>query len=339
MGKSIEHYLDNPDDLDFTDPDAVAALADTGVMPDPEPPSDPEPKQPAPASAAEKGGEASDTGLDDGGKDADLEETKAPIQAKDGKHFLPYDVLEGTRKQAAEFKAKLEEQQAENERLRQQIEAAKSVAGDDVDQSQQSKAPENREDAVLAEFVRKNGKTPDEFRAEYGDDLTKAFLAHAEDTVELRDQVKTLMQDRQSRVETDAEAVARTVQESIDAIPALADVQANDPIRWKAAVVIDQALRDDPQFQNLTYVERFKEVAKRLGLPTENARPSGKTQQPSGTTDDDDGYPASLSDFPGGAPPAGSELESIDKIDVSDLGARFADMSPKQMEAYLTNLY
>lgn len=338
MGKSIEHYLDNPDDLDFTDPDAVAALADTGVMPDPEPPSDPEPKQPAPASAAEKGGEASDTGLDDGGKDADLEETKAPIQAKDGKHFLPYDVLEGTRKQVAEFKAQLEEQQAENERLRQLVEA-KQTKGDDGGQQATGKVPETKEEAVLAEFVRKNGKTPDEFRAEYGDDLTRSFMAQAEDTVDLRDQLKTLVQDRQQRVETEEEAVARTVQESIDAIPALADVQANDPIRWKAAVVIDQALRDDPQFQNLTYVERFKEVAKRLGLPTENARPSGKTQQPSGTTDDDDGYPASLSDFPGGAPPAGSELESIDKIDVSDLGARFSDMSPKQMEAYLTNLY
>lgn len=332
MGKSIDHYLDNPDDLDFSDPDAVAALADTGVMPDATR-DDPDKEQPAPAPAAEKASEASDTADDKGGKDAELE-TKAPILAKDGKHFLPYDVLEGTRKQAAELKAQLEEREAENERLRQQI-AAKQQSGD-VEQPTPSKAPESTEEAVLAEFVRKNGKTPDEFRAEYGDDLTKAFMAQAEDSVELRETIKVLKQDREKRVETEEEAESRTIQEAIDSIPALADVQANDPIRWQAAIAIDNALRSDPKFQTMGYADRFKEVAKKLGLPADQ-KPLPRTQQPSGE-EDDEGYPASLSDFPGGAPPSTSELQSLETIDVADLGAKLSGMTPKQMDAYLSNL-
>jgi hypothetical protein len=54
--------------------------------------------------------------------------------------------------------------------------------------------------------------------------------------------------------------------------------------------------------------------------------------------EDDESYPASLSDFPGGMPPSQSEIESIEKMDVADLGAKFARMTPQQQEAYLNNL-
>lgn len=81
------------------------------------------------------------------------------------------------------------------------------------------------------------------------------------------------------------------IQRSIDAVPALAEIQKNDRIMWNAAVAVDNELKDDPFFQFADYISRFKAVARVLGLQVKN-RPTWEKMR---RLRDDDYYSALLS--------------------------------------------
>ena len=344
--KDINHFLDNPDELSMDNPDAIEALAETGVLPDKSKDDDAgtgddESGQAAAAQAGDKdAGQTSDNGQDEGTKDAGDDEQPAPIQAKDGKSTIPYEVLDGTRKENQTLKSQLEEKAAENERLQRELEASAQHASDDDGSGSEggSEGQGSIDDRVLAKFHEMHGMTPDEFEEEYGDNLKDSFLRQTKESIELNDKIEFIANERERE---HAMSVQDTVQTAIDSIPALAKIQANDPVLWNAAVAIDQSLRETPEFADKSYQERFTEVAKRLNLEVGDSQPQQTTGRKSGGDDDsgdNPGVPASLSDFPGGSPPAQSETEEVGRMSVTDLAAKFDNMSPEQQEAYLNNL-
>lgn len=344
---TADDLLENPDSLDLNDEDAILALAngaDEVSLKNFD--ADDEDEEQVATARTDKDGDLGDKGKEsekastETKKDGDQEETPAPIQGKDGKHTIPYNVLETTRNSLKSTAAELEAQRQENERLRKQLEQG----GDSVTEEEAAAAAAITAATPEEEFVRKNGMSSSEFKREYGEALTKSLMAQAEESLETRNQLNILMEDRNRTVQGEEEEVAMTVQDAIDAIPALAALQAEGGDKWKEAIEIDNALKALPKFRNNPddYQSRFARVAEEMGLAQPSSGGTGKTNQTGKKTDTDneldEATPTSISDLPGGSPAAQSVRESVDNMDSADLGLMFEDMTPAQQEEYLNSL-
>lgn len=333
-----EELLNNPDDLDMNDEEAILALvggADEVDLKN----FDLDDEQDAAVQADDK-----DKDGDLGGKDiaqksddkGDSEtELPAPIQSKSGKHTIPYNVLEDTRKNLKLTATDLTTANAEIERLKTLVDSGGDGATDEELEkietaSKQASTPEE-------EFERKNGMSSEQFEREYGEGLTKSLMAQAEESLEMRGQLNILMGDRNEKVEEQEVQKSSSLQEAIDAIPALAKLQAEGGDKWLEAIEVDDALKQLPKYRNNPddLDGRFAAVAKEMGLPVK-ALP--KKQQVSNDDNDDTSVPTSISDFPGGSDPAQSDMESIENMDTADVGHMLNGMTLAQQEEYLNKL-
>jgi hypothetical protein len=243
MAKSeqgMQRLMDNPDSLDMDDEEAILALANNADLPEEALDQDAADLDKADDKSADKSASDSADADDKDKEGLSDDDIKAPVQSKDGKHTIPYDVLDSTRRNLKSTTTELEDQRAENARLKAQLDQAKSgdLSDEDlekvIDEESTASTPEE-------EFFAKNGMTPDDFTKEYGSALTKSLLGQAKDALETRQQLGVLMEDRNQKVQTEEDEVAITLQGAIDAIPSLAALQAEGGDRWKEAVETDNA--------------------------------------------------------------------------------------------------
>lgn len=257
------------------------------------------------------------------------EEKPEGILTKDGKAVIPYSQLESARQRAATAEALAKTQADELAAMKTQLEAA-------------GKPGEAAPDADML--------TEEELQALETDSPTLAKVIRAQQSSirTLRDEVKTVSTAQQKQVATEEAEVKSELQSAIDANPTLATWQtAKDQTMWDEAARVDRMLRESPKYANASFEERFAKVVEmtqvaqgvtperreETPLTPEQIRAAAKAKLDTAST-----RPRSLSDIPGGAPPAVDEKEKIEQMSPVALGQMFQGMSTEQREAYLAQL-
>lgn len=358
--KDMAYYLAHPDEMP-TDPAEIEKLANEHIeaalesgtdqltverFVKPDEKTDPSPdKAAADAKAAEEAKAAEDAkAAKDAADKAEREAAEAAeaakatdkkpggILAKDGKNVIPYSQLESARQRATEAERLLAERTAEVERLK----AAKE-------------AGENTETDIPT-------LTDEDFKALEEDSPTLAKLLKAQQSTiqQLTDKVGTLTTRTQQREATEQAEIKSEIQTAIDANPTLAEWQnAEDQTMWSEAARIDKTLRESPRYANVSFADRFNKVVAltRIALDMEpEQEPETKPEEKPSLTPEQvrqaaeaklkakPAAPKSLSDIPGGAPPAVDERDRVEQMSVIELGNKFQSMSKEQLEAYLATL-
>jgi len=343
--KNLQYYLQNPDEMP-TDPKVLEQLAndqvrdaiegnedqltvDRFVASDPVAKdertgesSDAEPK-PGEKTVAEE--TAAEVKADD--KPVDTEKP-AGILAKDGKNVIPYSQLESARQRALAAEQLAQSQAEELERLR---------AAKDTDSNV------NADVQMLSD---------DDLNALAQDSPTLAKVMRAQQNMiqKLTGTVEELASEQGRQIANETSTVKSEIQSAIDATPLLAEWQtAEDQTLWNEASRFDKLLRESPRYANVPFEERFAKVVEltqtALGLEREEeiqAKPELTQSQIRAAAEAKMKkavpLPKTLSDIPGGAPPAVDEKDRLEQMSSVELGQKFLGMTPDQMQAYLNAL-
>ncbi|HBC1012612.1 TPA: hypothetical protein IGZ65_004272 [Escherichia coli] len=171
------------------------------------------------------------------------------VLTRDGKHVIPYEVLEAERsgKQRAEQEAAtLREQIAERQRLVELLTSQINQAG-----LEPAQLPENEKisDEQIARIR--------ELYPEIGD--TVAALVRKNEYLQSRF-------EKSGQSDSGAGADLSPVFDAMDAVPVLKTWQESDPDRFSVAVSIDGKLQNDPAWKDKSLTERFAEVARRTQI-------------------------------------------------------------------------
>lgn len=251
------------------------------------------------------------------------------ILAKDGKNVIPYSQLESARARATAAETLAKEQADEIARLR--ADKAKPAADDVQTLSDEELTALEADSPTLAKTLRSQ----------------QAAIAR------LDAQVREVTAVSQTQLATQEAAVKSDIQSAIDANPLLAEWQtAEDQTMWTEAARFDKALRESPRYANATFAERFAKVVEltQAATGTTPEKPAPVTETlPTLTTEQIKAaaaaklktkaqVPVSLSQIPGGAPPAVDERQKVEEMSSVALGQQFLSMSKEQMDAYLSSL-
>ena len=287
----------------------------------------------AEATNAEVEGTEAEKVPEDPPKEEPEKDHATAVSTKDGKGTIPYSVLKGARERASQF-------EQENSVLRKQIEELTSRLS--APSTPAETAPETvvEADSRIAEMQAKVDALREEFP-----ELAELYAGQ----MELLQTTRKQLVDVQSRYEADMQQqraaaekqTADTVQETIDANPALSFWQQKAGDEWNAAIELDTLLRSKPEWADKPMDARFARVVEMVKAMNPDAElppmptSTEKKQQASSAK-----RPPvnSLSDIPGGIPPAAGTREQIDEMSVAALGNKFMSMSDDQIREYLSAL-
>lgn len=171
------------------------------------------------------------------------EEPSRGIMARDGKHIIPYDVLEAERADKQRIITEALE-------LRQQL------------QEQQRRAE------ILAAQISQAGMSPDPLpeKAKFtGEQLAGIREAYPElaDTFTLMARKMDYLEARMEAERAPAPALPAPLKEALEAVPELNNWRQSDPDRFALAVHLDERLQGEAAWKDKTLIERFTEVARR----------------------------------------------------------------------------
>lgn len=333
--------------FDPTDPEALAAL-ERDIMGQGEPPK-PE-SNPADTAAAPAPKKDDTTAAPQDEKKADTpaantqtekadpvapsgDQKPEGVQAKDGRHVIPYQVLERERTRASQAEAALRTLTAEVEQLK---------SGKATDAA----APALLSEEDLAALDQDLPSVAKAIRAQMAmiDALTGTVT-------QLKGEQSAVVQNQQRTVEDELEA-AINGNPDLSAWRNAAFREDNpDPLMWNRARNLDAALQNDPEWQNKTFAERFAKVTETMkalygiagAAPSTDPKPQPtaadlKQAAEAKLKEAPAPVPTSLSDIPGGNPPAQSHLEQLENASGISLTNRFLSMTPDQIEAELARL-
>ena len=256
-------------------------------------------------------------------------ESKQVIKSKDGKHEIPYAVLQAERERNRRLEAQIAELSAK------QAAVALEAAGGPKDESppvheivDEATIEQLREDApVLAKVI---------------DSLTGRISALQEEVASARKVAQSVEAERQADKQT-------AVEEAIDAVPKLLHVKHNDVAAYNQIADIDVFLRSQPTYQGLSLTERFEKavsmyeaVAGPIQLP--NRAGQEDTVDAKAKADaaieraNQQARPQTLSDLPGGSPPPKNDLDVVQNMSAVALTNKLINMTPQQAEAFLARL-
>lgn len=334
--QTIEDQIAN---FDPADPDALAKLEQSILDP-----------------------EGDDTGTDDAGSDEELAETTdaSPAEGgekeakqdekqqaaepaaevatsgdqkpegvltKDGKHVIPYNVLERERERASRAEQTIKELEA---RLQQSAAGDPNGAADKgaVDISQDDLDELEQEIPEVAKVIKHlMGK------------LNEATGV----ITQLRDEQERTKQVRAQEEADEFEAAINSTSHLKGWRDKAFSKEAPDRTMWDRAVKVDSMLREDPEWSDKPYSERLAQVEKTVtAMYGMNVAPPKTDKQPDLKTVADEklkgkggDVPTSLSDIPGGNPPAQGYAETLENASTVALGQKFLNMTVEQQEAYL----
>lgn len=236
------------------------------------------------------------------------DDTEKVVKAKDGKHEIPYAVLEGQRKLVTDTQKALNQSNTTAAELQEKLDES------------------NKQLTALKGALEKNGV-----------DLPKDFSnLTAEDLDEIADQydevgpiIKALHNQVQKLSEKTQPEVTDTPSEhpSMIAVKNNADLNGwmnDDPDRWGYATSIDDTLRQDPTWKDKPLQERFEEAAKRTkaafgDITSSELAPGQVKNEAQARIDEADAKqapPTSLSEM---GKPSGQERSAIERLaDIDD---------------------
>lgn len=342
--EELEAMLDKLGDVDVSDDagsvpgNAAAAAENTGVQ---------ETAGQADATQSNTGDTKNDTPTpgatteqqQDAGQGQQAEQPKS-ILSKDGKHVIPYDVLEAERAEKRRVAESSQRTAAELAETRRQLEVLTrqiNAAG-----LQPAQLPEKTQ-ITLEQIAGVRDSFPE--------------LAGVLDS--LVQKVEYLQSAQPAPAPVQQAASADPVMSALDATPDLKAWQTGDPDRFTLAVHIDETLKNDPAWKDKPLAERFGEVAKRTraayGESVESATqqqtpPVQDAKQPTAeeiqqkaatalaTATAAAQLPASPSDVGQTATQSASLIEQAANADPDQLQTMFAGMTDAQIEALLEQI-
>ena len=207
----------------------------------------------------------------------------AGIASKNGKHVLPFHVLQAERRRADEAARRAEQLERELADLK---------AG---------KKPEEPAEVLTEEEV----EQMEQDFPEHGKKLRAVF----ERARELEQKVGKAEPEDQRQADA-----SNPIQDAIDQIPMLLDWQVTDPEKFGRAQELDDVLKKSPKWKDKPLSDRFAHVARMVAeeydIPVDD-EPSAKTSQATHQRKDPKAVianasrtrPNTLSDFKGGATP------------------------------------
>ncbi len=347
--KTVSMPLENQiADFDPTDPDALANLEkqamgmDESIL-DVEPEEiqaeaeDTEPPKDGEAEKKAEEDEKKPATADEG--DASTTQTPEGVQTRDGKHVIPYRVLEQERDARKTLQQEVERLKADSEKP-PGAEGKSTESGGELDTSAiiSSEQMEELED--------------------YAPELAGAMKALVGEVNTLK-QANTQSelekkQAEQEKEEQDKQDVQDRIDAAIDGNDDLKawgqKADAGDSTMWDRAASVDLMLRQDQEWADKPIEERFAKVVETVNAmygPKETTKPTLSPEQKEADLkkaadekleDKPGSMPTSLSDIPGGSSPAQSDIETLENASAVTLGQKFSSMSPDQIESYLARL-
>ncbi|AHG22188.1 hypothetical protein Z042_23170 [Chania multitudinisentens RB-25] len=263
------------------------------------------------------------------------------ILGKDGKHVIPYAVLEAARAESRRIAENSQQTVSELEQTKRQLQLLTQQV--------------NQAGLTPAELPEKSQITPEQLAAIRRDfpDLAGVFETMAQ-------KIEYLQQVAPSNQPVPAGQQDNPVAVALKATPDLDQWQTADPDRFELAVHIDDKLKNDPAWKDKPLTERFSEVVKRTkaayGEKVEDSQPqpatTAQTAQPPAVqltaeqlqkiADDKlaaakaaTAVPASPSDIGSTTVHQPTLLEQAVSADDQQLAAMFANMTEAQIDALL----
>ncbi len=286
-----------------------------------------EAETPEETEAAEAEADSGDDSESDGEPSGQDEEERAPIATKDGKHTIPYEVLEAARQREADLKRQLDEANTRLSESDKQISNAKAnLDRQGVDMDSAFADPDAITEKELADV-----------EEDYGYGSMEAKLARILfKSQQAQTQQAEAVNQAQAEVDDAEAAAARSAfQNNSD----LTNWQAKDPDRWDMALTIDQKLQADPKWQNAAPADRFAEVAKRTKAAFGDAVAEQKSvkQRAKEIVDNaETPTPNSLTDI-GQAPGTEKSLrERLESMSDAEREAEMAKMSDAQIQEVMS---
>ena len=246
------------------------------------------------------------------------------ILAKDGKNVIPYSQLESARQRATQAEALVKEQADKIAALE-----AKGTPAEDV--------------ALLTDVELETLEADSPA-------LAKVLRAQQDTIRKLTETVQGVTERQAADVEQQATEIKSEIQTAIDSNPTLAAWQtAEDQTMWAEASKFDRLLRESPKYADVPFADRFAKVVELTQAALEIA-PAVPAKEETPLTPEQIraaaeaklkktvSIPRSLSDIPGGAPPAVDEKEKVEQMSSVALGQSFLGMTREQLDAYLATL-
>lgn len=319
MEKTLQYYLDHPDETP-DDPAVLATLAEQMAAPPAEEVSAPATKdvkkeeEPAPSSEP--------------AEEPKQVEEEGAIATPSGKGTIPYAVLKGER----------EKRQAAEAAVADLSERLKGI------EQQMAQGSTNAAEAAIADLP---AEELEALRIDFPvfGKVIDSLLNKIESLTGEISGIKQIDEERQAATQRQQ---AATVQELIDNDPVLSHLQRNDPELFAKAVDIDRTLIGDPRFPDMA--SRFAKVSETVeslfgpfdGVSRPKSAPSIKpidkavaraavTEQIANRK----ATPTSLSDIPSGDAQETDELDDLENLSPTEIGARMLKMSEAQRTAFL----
>jgi len=305
--KDAAFYLANPDQLAGLSPEELEALAypteATGAVQDETAKADPAPS-----------GDAVVT------KVAGEQPQPDAILARDGKHLIPITVLDSARNEASTAKATA---QAEAEaRIAAEQRLAELQAKVDAMQVGDTKAATEGTTLSAEELAAMEEDFPV---------IAKGYRSMQAEIARL--QALSEAQEAAGKVE-EVNTTARTVQDLIDANPKLSALQTTNPEGWAKAIAIDDGLKavmPDMASRITAVVAAYEAQYGVVTAPSKETTSQEKTPAKPNV-------PFSMSQIPGGTPPAVSESAALLAMNGTQALAHFEGMTKEQIERKLDAL-
>lgn len=320
--KSIEYYMANPDEMP-EDIDLINAIAEKG------------------GTVQAEGADTGDTDVVDDKVDdvalKDDESDRPNIETKNGKHTLPYGVLENTRTELNDTRTELSNSQSRIEELESVVDGYKGKAGE------LAAAEKEMHDGESAPVTADGKLDIEKLRSEYDDDVVDTMVSMHNATQAALQKVDDLTSKFESVIskgrQTEEDAQRESVQEAIDSIPFVAKIHAENGEDWKTAVLIDKSLRVNPLWKDKSYSDRFNEIARQMGdksITTENSDLDSRVNN--ALRNAETKAPTSLSDLDGGEFIDVDGIQSGANLSVTQIEAQLENMSPEQMDEWLSRV-
>lgn len=317
--RNLDYYLQNPNaigDLSETDFDALLA-GDQSVTPA------------APAEDAEPLAATEDVPDDALPEAEEPSAEESVVLTKDGKHTIPYTELESARTEAKMLKQTVTNLNDTIRQLQERVESGAAQAGD--------KDP----GAMTAEMMSEEAlQSMEEDFPEIG----KVVRQQQAVIHKLMQDVGTLSSARQ---EEQMVVVVNQAQVLIDANPKLSWLQSNDPEGFQRAVEFDEMLKAKAEWQGLDKVpDRFNKVAalyEAMYGAIQNPQTDIPAPAKAGTPAPKKAAqkiqaPVSLSQIPGGEPPAVDDLGAVENTNGSQMLDWFHGKSSEQIWARIDKM-
>jgi hypothetical protein len=338
--RDLDYYMDHPEDIpEGTDIEAL--VAGGSVAKSVEQVTD-ETGESSASSGAVGEGKSAEVGESKTQAETQQGDAKPVIQSKNGKHSIPYSVLESERAQRQAAEAAQQQLQDRLTALEQQLRSGNSTPSEGA-----TEAPDLSDDEItqISEDFPSTGKA------------LKALMARVET---LNQQLLSVQQAEGNRRQVEKQTASNTVQEAIDNNSTLSYWQAQDPEMFAEAVKLDNQLKANPRNRALSFDERFQKVVTGMEaiygpteLPEEYRQQAAKEATPAAVSNTKQATNVAaaankaiaeaqtssrvktLSEIPGGVPPETDEITQLGTMSAQDLGNKFMKMDMNQLSALL----